>query len=409
MTDFYDEREVRKRAARNEDNDRRLIAMAKEAYRHSPRVKKIFDEQGVVPSDIASADDLEKLPVLSREDVVRMEQEDPPYGGFARSDADVDRIFISPGPVYEPHLTEGTLWARGYWAAGVRQADVVINTFSYHMVAAGLTFHEGLRRCGATVVPSGTSSAEMQVQLLRDLGVTAYTGTPSYLMKILTTAEEKRVDVKTECSLKRAIFVAEPLTRPMRRVFEETYGIDTYQMYGATEVGDIAYECPTKEGWHIVEDTIVEIIDPETGKRVEPGTIGEIVVTKMNNIFFLFRFGTGDLGRVIEEPCPCGRTSVRIAGIEGRVGEAVKIRGLFVAPSQLQGIADEMPGCPFQLVVTRDNYRDRVAIRMVGSDGDAKKMKELFRSYCTLTADAIERVDSIDGRKHIVDCRTWSQ
>jgi len=408
MTDFYDEREVRDRAVRNEDNDRRLSAMTKEAYRHSPRVKEIFDAHRVAPSDIANAGDLEKLPVISREEVVRLEQEKPPYGGFARLDADIDRIFISPGPVYEPHLTEGTLWARGYWAAGVRPEDIVINAFSYHMVAAGLTFHEGLRRCGATVVPSGTTSAEMQVQLMCDLGVTAYTGTPSFLMKILMTAEEKGVDVRKECPLKRAIFVAEPLTGAMRRVFEDKYDIDAYQMYGATEVGDIAYECRAKEGWHIMEDTIVEIIDPETGKHVETGTIGEIVVTKMNDIFFLFRFGTGDLGRVIEEPCPCGRTSARIAGIVGRVGEAIKIRGLFVAPSQLQGIADKMPGCTFQLVVTRHNYRDCVTIRIVGSDDDVKKMGELFRSHCTLTADAVEKVDRIDGETRIIDHRSWS-
>jgi len=162
----------------------------------------------------------------------------------------------------------------------VRPGDIALNAFSYHLVAAGLTFHNGLRKVGATVVPSGTSSSQVQVQLIRDLKVTAYVGTPSFLMSIISQAKEMGYNFKKDFRVKKACFAAEPLLPTLRQTFEKEYGIDTYQMYGATEVGDVAYECSRKSGWHICEETIVEIVDPATGKNVAPGELGEVVVTR---------------------------------------------------------------------------------------------------------------------------------
>ena len=236
-----------------------------------------------------------------------MEQADPPFAGLTGENLKTDRIFTSPGPVYEPHLTEADpIWARGYHAAGFGQTDIVLNAFSYHMVAAGLTFHGGLRRLGATIVPSGTSSTENQVQLIRDLGVTGYTGTPSFLMAIISKAEEMGYRFRDDFKVRRASFVAEPLQPTLRQRFENEYGIDTYQMYGATEVGDIAYECREKGNWHICEEVIVEIVDPATGEQLPSGTLGEVAVTRLNTMFFLFRFGTGDLRAMLRSRAPAG-------------------------------------------------------------------------------------------------------
>ena len=270
------------------------------------------------PSEIKWVKDLEKLPVISREQLVKLEMENPPYAGLCAKDMETDRIFTSPGPVYEPHLTEkDPIWGRGYYAAGFRKGDIVLNAFSYHMVAAGLTFHSGLRRVGATVIPSGASTTENQIQLIRDLGATGYTGTPSFLMGIIKKAEEMGYKFKDQFKIRKASFVAEPLQPSLRERFEKEYAIDTYQMYGATEVGDIAYECSQKNGWHICEEVIVEIVDPSTGKQLGPGELGEVVVTRLNPIFFLFRFGTGDLSKFVKDRCPCGRTSFRMMGISG--------------------------------------------------------------------------------------------
>ncbi|MBW2649013.1 MAG: AMP-binding protein [Deltaproteobacteria bacterium] len=413
MDKFLDDMEIRSALRSDEDNTLRLSAMVDSGYRHSKRIRETLDRLGLKPSDIASTGDLEKLPVISREEVVELERREPPFGGFCGENVDIDRIFISPGPVYEPHLGENELWARGYFAAGFRKGDRVLNTFSYHMVAAGLTFHEGLRSAGATVIPSGTSGTETQVQLIRDLGITGYTGTPSFLNAIINKAEEMGYDFKKDFGLRRACFVAEPLQPSLRIRFEEEYEIDTYQMYGATEVGDIAYECSEKAGWHICEDVIVEIVDPSTGKCVEPGQLGEVVVTRLNDIFFLLRFGTGDLSSIVEEDCACGRTSRRLSGIAGRVGDAVKVRGMFITPGQLSRMGEAFPQVRFQVVVTRESYRDFLTVAVVEDEGykaiDTGRFRDVFNGICAVKIDRIEPVEEelSDKDKLIIDKREW--
>jgi len=187
-------------------------------------------------------------------------------------------------------------------------------------------------------------------------------------------------------------------------------------MYGATEVGDVAYECSQKAGWHICEETIVEIVDPATGRNVAPGELGEVVVTRLNNIFFLLRFGTGDLSRLVTEKCSCGRTSYRLAGIAGRVGDAVKVRGLFIAPSQMKMISGKYNNLPVQALVSRIGHEDVLTLRVeksgqeIGAGIWEEKFKKLFREICTVKIDAIEYVEigSITpDQKLILDQRQW--
>ncbi|HOD34563.1 MAG TPA: AMP-binding protein [Syntrophales bacterium] len=409
---FYDDKEARSAARRRRDQDTKLARMIRRAYERSTRFRKTIDDLGCDPSEFRTVGNLEKLPVISRAKLIEMEMENPPYGGLENPKAAVGRVFTSPGPVYEPHLPEeDPLWARAYWAAGFRPGDTVLNAFSYHLVAAGLTFHGGLRRVGATVVPSGTASADIQVQLLRDLRITGYTGTPSFLAAIMKRAEELGHDVRKEFRLRRAGFAAEPLDVSLRSRFEREYGIDTYQMYGATEVGDVAYECREKKGWHLCEEVVVEIVDPETGKAVPPGTLGEVVVTRPNDIFYLFRFATGDLSSLDESSCPCGRTAYRLTGIAGRVGDAVKVRGMFVAPSQLKKVGDQLPGIKFQLEVDRKADRDILRVRLERA-GDEAALRSLFektfRNLCTVGIDECVWVEpgTLDGDL-IKDRRPW--
>lgn len=414
---FFDEKERWGVRQRERYYNTHLSAMVRVGYRKSSRVRKIFDERGIRPSEIKTIEDLQKLPVISREELVRLEKEEPPFGGFTPPGVKIDRIFTSPGPVYEPHLSEkDPIWARGYYAAGFREGDIVLNTFSYHMVAAGLTFHSGLRRVGATVIPSGASSTENQVQLIRDLGATAYVGTPSFLMAIIKKAEESGYRFKEDFRIRRASFVAEPLQPSLREKFGKEYGIDTYQMYGATEVGDIAYECSNKNGWHICEEVIVEIVDPATGQQVGPGELGEVVVTRLNRIFFLLRFGTGDLSRLQTDRCPCGRTSDRLMGISGRVGEAVKVRGMFIAPSQLAMVSSRFEGVRLQALVDRVDYKDYLTLRVeVESEGPLRQRIErefenVFKEICTVKIDKLELIEKGGlGEKEpiLVDRRTW--
>jgi phenylacetate-CoA ligase len=417
MPDYYDDRERMPQEERERRKTLQMLEMLKAGHQKSSRIRRILDDQGLHYDDIKTLADFQQLPIISREKLIELEMTDPPFAGLNNEDQEIDRIFISPGPVYEPHLPESDhLWARAYYAAGIRRGDVVLNAFSCHMVAAGLTFHAGLRRVGATVVPSGTSSSQLQVQLIRDLSVTAYTGTPRFLMSIINKAEEMGYDFKEDFRVRRACFAAEPLSPSLREIFEQKYAIDTYQMYGATEVGDVSFECCERKGWHICEEVLVEIVDPATGKGVPPGMTGEVVVTRFNNIFFLFRFGTGDLSRIIESPCPCGRTSLRMDGIYGRVGDAVKVRGLFVAPSQLNRIKERFGQVKFQLLISGTSHGDILTVRLeskepvVDAASLAYKFKQLFRDECVLTINRVEFLNPgtiKEDDKPIIDERQW--
>ena len=417
MNQLFDKKESWGKRKRKSQQDKALAEMVKLGFEKSAHVKAVLDNHKINPDNIKSREDLECLPVTSREKLVEMEILNPPYAGLENPDSPIDRIFTSPGPVYEPHLSDTDyLWARAFYAAGIGPKDIALNAFSYHLVAAGLTFHNGLRRVGATVVPSGTSSSQVQVQLIKDLKVTAYVGTPSFLKAIIDKSKEMGFDFKKDFLVNKACFAAEPLLPDLRRMFENDYGIDTYQMYGATEVGDVAYECCEKNGWHICEETIVEIVDPSTGKKVPDGELGEIVVTRLNDIFFLLRFGTGDLSRLITEACPCGRTSYRLAGIAGRVGEAVKVRGLFLAPSQLKVLQSKFNNLPLQAVVSRTGHEDILKVRIekisheIGSASWEEDFRKIFREICTVRIDDLEYLNAGEinpQEKIIVDQRQW--
>lgn len=417
MKKYFDAKEKSSWKERKEKQDQALAAMVRLGYKKSSMLKKILDQHQIHPAKIKTREDLEILPIISRERLVEMEMAYPPFAGLEDPSAKIDRIFTSPGPVYEPHLCENDyLWARAFFAAGIGSQDVALNAFSYHLVAAGLTFHYGLRKVGATVVPSGTSSSQIQVQLIRDLGITTYVGTPSFLMSIIQQSKEMGYHFKKDFRLKKACFAAEPLLPDLRRIFEKEYEISTYQMYGATEVGDVAYECSSKSGWHICEETIVEIVDPATGRNVTPGELGEIVVTRLNPIFFLLRFGTGDLSRLITEKCACGRTSYRLAGIAGRVGEAVKVRGLFIAPSQLKALSGKFDSLPIQAVVTRLGHNDLLTIRLekvnaqIGTNHWEERFRKIFKEICTVKVDRIEYLAPgtlKTDQKMIMDLRKW--
>lgn len=417
MKRYYDAMEKASLKDRKTSQDKALADMVKLGYKKSTRLKKMLDAHKINPAKIRTRKDLEGLPVTSREKLVEMEMKHPPYAGLENPSMTIDRIFTSPGPVYEPHLSETDyLWARAFFAAGIGPNDIALNAFSYHLVAAGLTFHNGLRKVGATVVPSGTSSSQIQVQLIRDLKVTAYVGTPTFLMSIINQAKEMGYNFKKDFRVRKACFAAEPLLPALRQTFEKEYGIDTYQMYGATEVGDVAYECSSKSGWHICEETIVEIVDPATGQNAAPGELGEVVVTRLNDIFFLLRFGTGDLSRIIPEKCACGRTSYRLAGIAGRVGDAVKVRGLFIAPSQLKLLSGKFENLPMQAVVTRAGHNDMLTLRLektnmkMATDVWENIFKKAFKEVCTVKVDKIEYVESGSikaDQKLILDQRQW--
>ncbi len=419
--EFFDKLEIMPDETRKKYLDQRLSETVERAYRHAPAAKKILDKAGVSPNQIRAVKDLERLPITRKSDLIELQKASPPYGGFlAIPSEDVDRVFISPGPIYEPIQHAGIKWfAKSFWAAGFRKGDVVINSFTYHMSPAGILFHEALRDCGATAVPAGTGNTEIQIQAMSDLKVTGFVGTPSFLMTIIKRAEEMGYNFRRDFTLRRAWFTGEMLPPSLRKTLEEDYRIATAQTYAVTETGGaLAYECRQKSGMHLMDEYVIEIVDHETGKQLGPGEAGEIVVTPIHNkAWGLLRFGTGDMSSYTTEPCSCGRTSSRLVAILGRTGDAVKVRGMFVVARQAEQVFSGFDQISrFQIVVGRKAQRDAMTFKVelkdeaVDKDKLAEDLSKKFQSICLVRPDNIEFVPNgtiQEKRATIVDQRKW--
>ncbi|OGO08020.1 MAG: AMP-binding protein [Chloroflexi bacterium RBG_13_57_8] len=418
--EYFDELEIMSPLARRQYIDAKLAETVAHAYERAPAVKNLFEKAGIGPAAVRTVQDLENLPVTRKTDLLEMQKAALPYGGvLAMRPENVERIFISPGPIYEIQPSGVRWFAKSFWAAGFRKGDVVINTFTYHMSPAGILFHEAIRDCRATVVVAGTGNTDLQIQIMKDLKVTGFVGTPSFLNTIIKRAEELGNDIKRDFSIKRAWFTGEMLPPSLRKTFEENYNIDTYQAYAVTEPGGaIAYECRHKSGMHLMDEYVTEIVDPETGKQLGPGEVGEIVTTQlMNKNWGLLRFGTGDLSSFITEPCPCGRTAYRLTGIVGRAGDAVKVRGMFIVARQAeQAIMGFSQIARYQLVVGRREHRDEMILKIELKDAVVDKSRlsldinNKFQDICRIKIDKIDFVEpgSIGEKgQGIKDERKW--
>jgi phenylacetate-CoA ligase len=418
--EFFDELETMTPAAREKYLNQRLSETVAHAYRHSSAVTNLFDQAGANPDQIRTVRDLEKLPITRKTDLIELQKTKPPYGGLVTiPPEDIERVFISPGPVYEIQPSSIKWFAKSFWAAGFRKGDVVINTFTYHMSPAGILFHEAIRHCGATVVVAGTGNTDLQVQIIKDLKVTGFVGTPSFLMAVIKRAEEMGYDLKRDFALQRAWFTGEMLPPSLRKTFEEDYQINTAQAYAVTEPGGaIAYECHQKSGMHLMDEYVTEIADPQTGKQLGPNEIGEIVVTPIHHkAWGLIRFGTGDMSSYITESCPCGRTASRLTGIVGRTGDAVKVRGMFVVAKQAeQALMSFSQVSRFQLILGRRQHRDEMVLKLELKDMGMDKAKlandlnKKFQDTCRIKLDKIEFVEGgtiPEEKQGIVDERTW--
>lgn len=343
-----------------------LSEILRYGYRHSKSIRSRFDSLGLKPEEIKDLKDLEHLPITKKADLVSAQKGNPPFGGFdVIPQKGLKRIYMSPGPVFEPGEWDyrDIRWAQALYACGLRQGDIVLNTFNYHLTPFAFMLDESLRMLGATVVPAGPGNVSMQINLMRQLRGTGFLGTPSFLMSIVDAAEGMHLDLRKDFSLQAAFVAAEMFPESLRQKLEGKLGILVRQAYGTVDLGCLGYECPEKSGMHIPEDVMVEIVDTETGKQLETGATGEIVATTFSKIFPMIRFATGDLSYLIKGPCPCGRTSMRLGKIMGRTDQVTKVFGIFIHPWQVDEVMARFPVVAnFQIVVTRKDYRDEMAI-----------------------------------------------
>jgi len=400
--------------------NQKLRGIIQYAYKNSVASKNKLDSVGSKPKDIQTIKDLEKIPITKKTDLVELQRKNPPFGGFEGVPiSELKRIFISPGPIYEPGEMEYAElgWAQGMYAGGFRPGDIAINTFSYHMVPFALHMVDNsLHRIGCISIPTGVGNTEQQINILKNLKATGFCGTPSFLLNIAEKAEEMGFDLKKDLNLKVGFVAAEMLPESLRSKLEEKFGMIIRQSYGTADIGCLGYECIKKSGMHIPDDKIVEIVDPETGKQLGPGKAGEIVASSFNKVYPLIRFGTGDLSILTETPCPCGRTSPRLLKILGRVDQVTKVRGLFVHPGQVDEVASRYPQiAKYQVMVARREQKDEMTFRIELKEevSQPEKLKEeiesSIRDVMKLRGDVqfIPKGTIPEGAKKIEDQRSW--
>ncbi|MEW6687564.1 MAG: AMP-binding protein [Pseudomonadota bacterium] len=365
-SDHYDLLETRAPARREAALLVALPKLIAHAKRRAPGFARILRE--IDPAKIRTRKALASLPVTRKSDLAELQAGLRPLGGLnATPVAKLAKIFMSPGPIYEPEGRGRDWWrtARALYAGGFRAADLVANTFAYHFTPAGSMLESGARAVGCTVVPAGTGQTEMQVAAIRDLRVTGYIGTPSFLKLIVEKADELKCDIS---SLRKAHVGAEYLPPALRKAMLER-GIRVTQSYGTADLGSIAYESlaadgSVNEGMILDEGLLLEIVRPGTGDPVPAGEVGEVVITTFNRDYPLVRFGTGDLSAILPGTSPCGRTNTRIRGWMGRADQTTKVRAMFVTPKQVNEIVRRHGEIlKARLVVEGETGNDRMTLK----------------------------------------------
>jgi len=396
-----------------------VVEMVRYAHANSPAMRRMLHQSGVPLEDIRTVENLAAVPVTRKSQLLEYQREKPPFGDFlAVPIEELRHIFVSPGPIFDPGYydpdqvkTAATL----LYAAGFRKGDIVLNTFSYHFVPAGLMFDEGLQAVGCVVVPAGGGNTDLQVSVMKTLGVTGYVGTPSFLHVIANRGEEAGLNLQRDLTLEVGYCSAEMLPESLRHELQERFAMLIRQSYGTADVGLLGYECSEMTGMHVPENVLIEIVDPETGIPVPCGEVGEVVASVCRRAYPLIRFGTGDLSYLSCDPCPCGRTSARLMKILGRVDQVTKVRGMFVHPSQVEEVLAGFPeigNC--QVVVTREHHADAMTwlvelAQEVDRPSLAQRLIASVRNVIKLRAE-VEFVPAGTipaGSKRIVDERKW--
>src|SRR2546423_4413150 len=292
--DYFDSLETRDPAAREQDLFARLSAQIARAMGATGWARHLA---GIDAKSITDRAALSKLPLLRKSALLGLQKESPPFGGFnAMPPGRAKRLFMSPGPIFEPEGLSGDYnGARALFAAGIRAGDVVHNCFSYHLTPGAFILEAGAHALGCATIPGGVGNTEAQLDAIAQLQPTAYVGTPDFLKILIDAARNAGKDVS---SIKRGLVSGAALPPSLRKELSER-GVAVKQCYAVAEAGVISYESDAMEGMILNEDMILEIVRPGTGDPVADGEVGEVVVTTFNPDYPMIRLATGDLSAVL--------------------------------------------------------------------------------------------------------------
>jgi len=352
----------------------RLQATVNRAYKSVAFYHHCLDELKLQPEDFQSLDDLRKLPFTTKNDL----RASYPYGMVAVPLREVVRFHLSSGTTGIATVIAYTandlvhwtgLVARNLAAGGVTREDVVQVFFGYGLFSGGFGLHQGAEALGASVLPVSNADLAQQVKIMQDFRTTALVGMPSYALEIAGAIEELGVDLNS-LHLRVGLFGAEPWSEKTRAAIEERLGIRAYDIYGLSEMGGpgVAGECVERRGLHLAEDHfLVEVVDPVTGEPLPEGEEGELVFTTLTKEAVpLLRYRSGDLSRIDTSPCPCGRTTARIARVFKRTDDMIVVHGVNVFPAEVGRALEEFADVSkhFQIVASRADDRDQLEVRV---------------------------------------------
>lgn len=374
---------------------RRLHKIVAYVYHNVPFYRNKLQEMDVTPDDINTIEDIRKLPFTTKQDL----RDNYPFGLQAAPQSEIIRIHASSGTTGNPTIVGYTRKDIGVWsecmsrcltAYGVTRDDTFSVAYGYGLFTGGLGAHYGVENLGASVVPTSTGNTEKHVRLIRDLGISGIACTPSYALYLAETMEKMGI-TKELIKLRVGAFGAEPWTESMREEIQKRLGLKGYNLYGLSEIMGpcVSYECSEQNGSHICEDHFYpEIIHPDTLEPLPYGQVGELVFTTLTKEGMpLLRYRTKDLCSLMDDTCPCGRTSVRMGRIMGRSDDMLIIRGINVFPSQVESVVLSMPEFAprYLLVIDRINNLDTLQVQV-----------EMRQEYFTQEMDnlgAIERLE----------------
>ncbi|PWM24256.1 MAG: phenylacetate--CoA ligase [Oscillospiraceae bacterium] len=385
---------------------KKLKETVERCYHNVPYYQKLFREQGLLPGDIKTLDDLKKLP-MTRKAALR---ENYPFKLLACPMRDVVRIHGSSGTTGKPTMVAYTRHDLDVWsdcvtrivcAGGATPDDVAQIAFGYGLFTGALGLHQGLEKLGCAVIPMSAGNTEKQLMLMEDLGVTVLVATPSYALYLSEVAAQKGLTGRLK--LRIGFFGAEGCTAEMRHKIEENFGIIATDNYGMSELTGpgVSGECEYRCGLHVWEDHFIpEIIDPETGEVLPEGSTGELVVTPLfKEALPLLRYRTGDITRLDYSPCACGRTHVRMDKVQGRSDDMMIIKGVNVFPSQIESVllGVDQVGPHYLLILRKKNFLDTLEVQIELVDSS---LLEDYRRLQALRNDIRARLKTVLG----LDC-----
>jgi phenylacetate-CoA ligase len=401
-----------------------LQAVLARAYLHVPFYRKRFDAAGVDPDELRAIEDLARLPFTTREDL----QANYPYGLFAVPLREVVRIHASScmsvvvGYTRNDIKNWSELMARVLVAGGVSKDDVVQIAFGYNLSTGGFGVHYGAERIGASVIPTSTGNTRRQLKIMRDFKTTALVATPSYAALLARILHEQGTP-RGALSLRVALLGGEPMSDGLRAEIQERLSVVATDNYGLSEVmgPGVAGECQERNGLHINEDHfLVEVVDPARLTPVAEGELGELVITTLHKEAFpVLRFRTRDLTRLLPGPCPCGRTTRRMARVERRSDDILIVRGVKVDPRRVGELFTEIEGHvpAHQILVEREEELDSLTLLVGVEDSSGfdevrkqqerlDKLRRGFSSELGLTVGVrLVEQRSLDAGPRVVDRR----